>query len=499
MHCPMKINLPARLRSLTIRSWLPFVMFLAGSFLFFARSYPNYFVCDDYEFLGRIDLSRARTYFTKSWGYGNEYRPLLVYSYAIDQALSGNNPIGYHLTNTALHTADALLVGLLARLCQVSAAGAFLASVIFLLNPVAHESVIWIAGRPVILSAFFVLTSTCSFLRAMQSRNPHVWWAAMYAGSIASLLTYEGSVVLPLLVGFLFLRLPKPHPYRCKVHLGILLFVLLAYAGAWNWFFGFHITRFPVESSMWGAAGSLGEGLIRTLHGSLRPMVAPVYVGILAAVLQQPKGRKLAQLSLGWFFVSYLPFFIVRGYADRFAYLSSAGTALVLASGIVTLYHSKFKALGLLLAIGLPAFYAIGMQHRITMWKEAGSIALRIPREIKALAPDLKPGTTLVVLNVPNTYKHALVYLTGLERAIALQYPGVQFQLRRQLNGQTPETATVVEYSNGHIRREHDSCRRARRYLNSSGSGMVTLPVAAHSAPRVRVALNPALFMASGS
>jgi len=134
--------LRTRFLFLKIRPSLPFVLFLAGAFLFFARSYTNYFVCDDYEFLGRVDLRQVRQYFTKSWGYGNEYRPLLVYSYAIDQALSGNNPIGYHLTNTALHTADALLVGLLARQCQVSPAGAFLASIIFLLNPVGHESVI---------------------------------------------------------------------------------------------------------------------------------------------------------------------------------------------------------------------------------------------------------------------------------------------------------------------------------------------------------------------
>jgi len=203
---------------------------------------------------------------------------------------------------------------------------------------------------------------------------------------------------------------------------------------------------------MWAAAGSLGKGIIRTLHGSLRPTVAPVYAGILAAASQQPKGRKLAQLSLGWFFLSYVPFFIVRGYADRFAYLSSAGTALVLASGIVAIYRSRFRSLGLLLAIGLPAFYAIGMQHRITMWKEAGAIAFRIPREVKALAPHPKPGSTLVLLNVPKTHKHALVYLTGLERAVVLQYPGVRFQLKRQLNGQTPEKAIVVEYSNGHMR-----------------------------------------------
>jgi hypothetical protein len=448
----MNTYVTRRSAALTTRSWLPSVLIVAGSFFFFARSYTNYFVCDDYEFLGRVDLRRAWTYFTTSWGYGNEYRPLLVYSYAIDQALSGYNPIGYHLTNTALHTADALLVGVLARLCQVSAAGASFASLIFLLNPVAHESVIWIAGRPVILSTLFVLISACSFLRARQSSNPYVWWSAMYAGFTTSLFVYEGSAALPLVLGFLSRLLPQPHRQRATVHLGILLFVLAAYVGAWNWFFGFHITRFPVESSVWRAAGSLGRGIIRSLHGSLRPAVAPVYVGILAAVLQQPKGRMLAKLSLGWFVLSYLPFFIVRGYADRFSYLSSAGTALVLASGIVAVYRSRFKVLGLLLAIGLPAFYAIGMQHRITMWKEAGAIAFRIPREIKALAPRLKPETTLVVLNVPDTHKHALVYLTGLERAIALQYPGLKLRIRRQLNGQTPEAATVVEYANGHIR-----------------------------------------------
>jgi len=51
-------------------------------------------------------------------------------------------------------------------------------------------------------------------------------------------------------------------------------------------------------------------------------------------------------------------------------------------------------------------------------------------------------------------------------------------------------------HSNLVYRRPRD---RVRPYLNSSGSGMVTLPVAAHSAPRARVVLNPALFMASGS
>jgi len=63
--------------------------------LFFARSFTNYFVSDDYQFLGRISFAGARLYLGQSWGYGNEYRPLLAYSYALDSLLSGTNPIGY--------------------------------------------------------------------------------------------------------------------------------------------------------------------------------------------------------------------------------------------------------------------------------------------------------------------------------------------------------------------------------------------------------------------
>src|SRR5262245_1350068 len=74
--------------------------------LFFARSFSNYFVCDDFQFLDRINFSNASEYLTKSWGYGNEYRPFLPYTYAWDAYISGANPFAYHFTNTVLHTAN---------------------------------------------------------------------------------------------------------------------------------------------------------------------------------------------------------------------------------------------------------------------------------------------------------------------------------------------------------------------------------------------------------
>src|SRR5207245_118566 len=62
------------------------------AFLFYAPSWEAYFVSDDYEFLGRIKFTEAARYWTQSWGYGNEYRPLLVYTYALNAIWSGSSP-----------------------------------------------------------------------------------------------------------------------------------------------------------------------------------------------------------------------------------------------------------------------------------------------------------------------------------------------------------------------------------------------------------------------
>lgn len=84
----------------------PFVRVLlpvAFAFLFFAGSYSNYFVSDDYLFLNRIHLNNASQYFSKSMGCCNEYRPLTAYSYALNEKFSGVDPAGYHVVAIALH------------------------------------------------------------------------------------------------------------------------------------------------------------------------------------------------------------------------------------------------------------------------------------------------------------------------------------------------------------------------------------------------------------
>lgn len=273
----------------------------------------------------------------------------------------------------------------------------------------------------------------------------------MYFCFAASLLCYEGAVVIPMLAAFFLAVFRESRTRRDVYNVAGLFAILLVYVIGWNLLFRFRIHRFPVETSILGGVASFGHAITHAFHGSLRPIMLPIYVLILTACLLQRDGRRLALISAAWFLIGYLPFFMVQGFADRFAYLPSVGTAILLGFGSYALGKTRFRPVAPMLTAGLLVFYAVGMQNRIGMWHEAGSIAYRIPHEMKALRPVLPPGVTLVVRNVPDMYQHALVYLTGLQPAIALQYPGVDFIVQRKVGADTPVDAIIFDYSSGHI------------------------------------------------
>jgi hypothetical protein len=438
------------IRDRTLWSWWP------GGLLFFALifyipSYSNWFVCDDYQFLGRTTFTNATHYFTKSWGYGNEYRPLLPFSYALDALFSGENPIGYHVTNTALHTANAILVGLLCMRMGLDRKVSALAAVIYAIDPVVHEPVLWISGRPVVLGSFFILSSCYFFVKAadMHGRSG-IQYAIAYALFLMALGTYESAVVAPLLAAMLCVASGVAGA-KTRHHLLVFAAIAAIYVLAWNVFFDFEITRFPVERSVLGAIGSMMTGIAHAFHGSLTVPAGLVYAVLLIHFFRYAAGRRVTVYALCWFCLAYLPFLIVHGYADRFAYLSSAAVAVVLASAVMDLRRESHYA-PVLAAILLSSYLGTGMQNRIKTWKEAGIIARAIPQDIKQAAPVLAADESLVLLNVPTMYKQAYVYLTSLDRALSREY-GHDVTFRTDMPAGA-DNVIVFEYSGGHMLRK---------------------------------------------
>ena len=87
------------------------------------------------------------------------YRPLWSASFAINYALGGLNPVGYHLVNLAFHVGSAYLLFLIVNAMGGGDVAALATGMIFLVHPFNSEVVNYITARSSVMCSFFYLLS----------------------------------------------------------------------------------------------------------------------------------------------------------------------------------------------------------------------------------------------------------------------------------------------------------------------------------------------------
>lgn len=136
------------------------------------------------EQIRQLSIETIRWAFTTF--YFRDWLPLVWISFAIEYALWGLNPVGYHLTNNIIHACNAGLFALISlALCKLYLAGhehstvlrgnrsfycALLAALLFAVHPLRVESVAWAFERKDVLSLFFGLLSLHVYLRYIRSK-----------------------------------------------------------------------------------------------------------------------------------------------------------------------------------------------------------------------------------------------------------------------------------------------------------------------------------------
>ena len=94
-------------------------------------------------------------------------RPILNLSFAVNYALGGLNPLGYHAVNLAIHLASCLALFGLVRGTVKSDGIAFAVAFLWALHPLQTESVTYIVQRAESLASLFYLLTLYCFVRAM--------------------------------------------------------------------------------------------------------------------------------------------------------------------------------------------------------------------------------------------------------------------------------------------------------------------------------------------
>jgi len=324
------------------------------------------------------------------------YRPLVELSFWLDNLLWGMEPRAMHLESILLHSANSLLVFLLA--CKLTADTSktrlipLLAALLFALHPLNVEAVAWIAGRTDPLLALFVLSASYFWLRWLDAPC----WLDMAATLIlfgAALLTKETALAFGAVIPLLAVARPGTATIRQRLTavggmaLTALLFVIIAlllfrgYSGL-NKFvngtglqvgvgikaaliaFGFYAKKlvfpFPLNFAIYEVSpvyGLAGVALIPYIWwGVCRHQLVGVLF-ISAAFFMLP-AVLVAIKQVAW-----------TPYAERYLYLPTAFCALGVSVSVSGGWNRQ-KNILLLAALCMALIFAVVSFQRASLWAD---------------------------------------------------------------------------------------------------------------------------------
>jgi Flp pilus assembly protein TadD len=169
------------------------------------------FALDDvYEVVRNEDVRAVadipRLFARGAWDGAGErnpiYRPLTSATYALNHAVGGLAPAGYHLVNVVLHAAVSVVVLSLGLAAGLPLAPAALGALFFAVHPVHVEVVANVAGRKDALAAAFVVLAVLAHRAAL--RRAGIAWAVLPPlAALGALFSKEsGAAVLPAIAAW---------------------------------------------------------------------------------------------------------------------------------------------------------------------------------------------------------------------------------------------------------------------------------------------------------
>jgi hypothetical protein len=158
---------------------------------------------DDPPYVTANTAIRSLSWTTVRWAFTTFqegiWHPLTWLSLALDHAIYGLTPRGFHLTNLLLHVANTVLVFLVwDRLTGATIRSAVVAA-LFGLHPMHVESVAWVTERKDVLSTFFWLVTIGAYARYARLGSATAYASVVVAFALG-LLSKPMLVTLPFVL-----------------------------------------------------------------------------------------------------------------------------------------------------------------------------------------------------------------------------------------------------------------------------------------------------------
>ena len=338
------------------------------------------------------------------------WHPLTMFSLALDHAIWGLNPSGFHLTNIIFHVINTVLVFIL--IIQLIGYGnpgevnskkltvGITTAILFGIHPLHVESVAWISERKDVLSAFFFLSSILFYIKYASTKR-RIFYAASFISFIMALMSKPMAVSLPLVLLILDYYPLRRYESRYKrlilekipFFAGSVLFSLITIWAHVSYGGGIKtLESFPLTTRLFMAVRTMVFYLLKMI---LPFNIAPYYpypkvirtfeleylgaFALIAIIVWSLKKRRLYFTVWLYYIVTLIPVIGIlqvgtQAAADRYTYLPSLGPFLLLglsAGAAFEMCSGRSRAafiLSLFIVTGLLMNKTV---TQIAMWKDS--------------------------------------------------------------------------------------------------------------------------------
>jgi protein O-mannosyl-transferase len=319
-----------------------------------------------------------------STGY---YRPVTYISFALDRAVWGMNPTGFHITNLVLHILAVLLFYTVTAALFKKERLALVAALIFALHPMAGETVNFLSGgRNTLLSACFALLSLHFYIKKYPIPAVVCFTVAIFSKEFALLLPMV-FLVYDCRIQREMIRFSRYIPYMIPVAVYLILRSVAVQKANFLAGIGFSNIIMAPYLVVRYALNMVVPVQLKVLYNVQPDMVIGILCSIVVVVMMGAiiAFRKHAELmfSACWFFlfllpvINIIPLHTTTMMADRYAYFSLMGFALCLAFVICRL-NGRAVTAGIVTICALYAFIDLS---RNSIWKNEIGFFTRMTKD----------------------------------------------------------------------------------------------------------------------
>jgi len=423
------------------------IIIVVLSFILYSNTLFNPFVFDDKFFIEdnfKIrSLKNIPSYFSEP-SVGNIYRPVRAVFYSVTFFVWGFNPIGYHLNAIMLHALVSVFVYLIVFGIIGKKRVSLFAALLFVVHPIHTARVANMTAGFDLLGILFLFWAFYNYIlfRKHNNRRAFVYSVILF---VIGLFSSEELIMFPILALLYDLCFVEKKDFFRK--LGVKLRYFWIYIVSLSIYL---IIRFSILRQIGRAdvyfLGDLQTRILSTLVVFLRyvyimvwplnltieynvimydsllslKVIAAIFVYLLIVFfwIGSYRDHKVAFFSVGWFFITLLPFSnvlpMLTFMADRYLYVPSFGFILFIVY-LLEFVRKYSKALSVLVVIILIIFYSSLTVVRSSEWKSDEILFLK--------AEERQPKNSIIYNDIGQLYQEKGLYdkaFKSYEKAIRL-------------------------------------------------------------------------------